>query len=537
MRRRGFAILVSGCLAVATCVYPTEHDASVRVTLTPLKILIQGRETVAVARAWHIPDSLPIPNVAFVWSSSDSSVVTVDAGRIVGIKSGTAVVRAAALNFDKGQLAAADTIRVSAPLEIDSVVPDTTRYGQVITVYGPGADKVVLASMKGSLFLYPYPFSASHDSSGYGQQKFWIPPPAESDRITFIGNGIVTQSADSTHVIKRDVYEPNDTAPHKFDLDAPRPFPYPGTAYNLLLVYNPALFFEPLKRGATFGADWYRFHHATTRDLTIIVKAPSAPGTFLTFVTDSLAWTGTAYAIGPDSWTFGPGSHACHGARFSPSEAVADSTIVAFKNAPAGALHAIAIYGQPASYGLALVDTFASELQPDAHEDDNSCNAADLRDTLPAPTFRDTLAIENPHDVDWIRFHYTNQGLLTTAQVRLHAFPGVHPDSLKDLDIYVAKVPQPGDTLVQVVAADTAAGSDADLRPSLATADYYLAVVDFAGTTTTYEVCVGSVSLLAPGTCNTPAWPSPPATTRSGPRRRRTSAAGAQSPLVPSRRR
>src|SRR2546421_274525 len=219
MRRRGFAILVSGCLAVATCVYPTEHDASVRVTLTPLKILIQGRETVAVARAWHIPDSLPIPNVAFVWSSSDSSVVTVDAGRIVGIKSGTAVVRAAALNFDKGQLAAADTIRVSAP---------------------------------------PH-------AGGCGERAVWPPPPAESDRITFIGNGIVTQSADSTHVIKRDVYEPNDTAPHKFDLDAPRPFPYPGTAYNLLLVYNPALFFEPLKRGATFGADWYRFHHATTR--------------------------------------------------------------------------------------------------------------------------------------------------------------------------------------------------------------------------------------------------------------------------------
>ncbi len=504
--------LLVGSVIVGTCAYPTERDSSVHVSITPVRILFSGHDTVVAARAWQLrgfADSQAIPNVVFVWSSSDPTVATVDAGRIVGIKSGTAIIRAAALNFDRGQLAAADTVRVSAPLEIDSVAPDTARYGQVVTVFGPGADKVVLASMKGAFFLYPYPFSAQHDTTGYGQQKFWIPPPAESDRITFIGNGIVTTSADSTHVIKRDVYEPNETGPHRFDLDGPRPFPYPGTAYNLLLVYNPALFFEPLKRGDTLGVDWYRFGHSTARDLTIILTAPAVHGTFSTFVTDSLAWTGTTYALGPDSWTFGPASHACHGRGFAPHEANGDSTIVAFKNASAA----------------------------DAHEDDNSCNAADLRDTIPAPTFRDTLAIENPHDVDWIRFHYTNQGLGTTAQVRLHAFPGVHPDSLKDLDIYVTKVPQPGDTLVQVIAADTTAGSDADLRPALATGDYYLAVVDFAGTATMYEVCVGYIPVLPPGTCNTPPWPSPPATTRSAPRRRRTSAAGARSPVVPSRRR
>src|SRR5882724_1911013 len=442
-RSRGLAALtiVGISAVVAMCVYPTEHDSAVHVDLTHIGILLRGNDTAAQATAWRIlgpADSQPIPNVVFTWSSSNPSIATVDnAGHIVGITSGTVVIRAAASNFDKGQLAAADTIRVSAPLEIDSVVPDTVRYGQVVTVFGPGADKIVLASMKGSFFLYPYPFSVQHDTTGYGQQKYWIPPPAESDRITFIGNGIVTVSPDSTHVLKRDVYEPNDTAPHRFNLDAPRPWPYPGTVYNLFLVFNPALLFEPLKRG------------------------------------DSLAWTGTTYALGPDSWTFGPGSHACHGLGFAPHEANGDSTIVAFKNAPAGALHAITIYRQASAYGMAVIDGYASELPADAHEDDNSCNAADLQGTLPAPTFRDTLAIENPHDVDWIKFHYTNQGLGTTAQVRLHAFPGVHPDSLKDLDIYVAKVPQPGDTLVQVLAADTTAGSEADLRPSLATGDYY----------------------------------------------------------------
>jgi hypothetical protein len=508
------------------------------VSITPVRILFSGHDTVVAARAWEVrgpADSQAITNVVFVWSSSDPTVATVDAGRVVGIKSGTTIIRAAAVNFDKGQLAAADTVRISAPLEIDSVVPDTARYGQVVTVFGPGADKVVLASMKGAFFLYPYPFSAKHDTNGYGQQKFWIPPPAESDRITFIGNGIVTASADSTHVLKRDVYEPNETAPHRFDLDAPRPFPYPGTVYNLLLVYNPALFFEPLKRGDTLGVDWYRFGHSTARDLTIILTAPSVHGTFSTFVTDSLAWTGTTYALGPGSWTFGPGSHACHGLGFSPHEANGDSTIVAFKNAPAGALHAITLYRQAASYGMAVLDGYASELPADAHEDDNSCNAADLRDTMQAP-FRDTLTIENPHDVDWIRFHYINGGLGTSAQFRLHAFPGSHPDSVKDLDLYVMNVPAPGDTVLKLVLADTAAGSDVNRTTALATGDYYVAVVDFAGTTTTYEVCVGTVPLLAGGFCNT-AFPSPPAVSGSAPLRvRRRVPARAPTPFLPSRR-
>src|SRR3989441_6655760 len=360
-RSRGLAALtiVGISAVVAMCVYPTEHDSAVHVDLTHIGILLRGNDTAAQATAWRIlgpADSQPIPNVVFTWSSSNPSIATVDnAGHIVGITSGTVVIRAAASNFDKGQLAAADTIRVSAPLEIDSVVPDTARYGQVVTVFGPGADKIVLASMKGAFFLYPYPFSAQHDTTGYGQQKYWIPPPAESDRITFIGNGIVTASPESTHVLKRDVYEPNDTAPRRFNLDAPRPWPYPGTVYNLFLVFNPALLFEPLKRGDTLGVDWYRYGHSTARDLTIILSAPSVHGTFSTFVTDSLAWTGTTYALGPDSWTFGPGSHACHGLGFAPHEANGDSTIVAFKNAPAGALHAITIYRQASAYGMAVV--------------------------------------------------------------------------------------------------------------------------------------------------------------------------------------
>src|SRR5438552_129404 len=437
-RTRGIdalALLFSSA-TLAACVYPTRRDSSVHVSVTRLRILIRGKDTTAKATAWQMVapgDSQRIPNVSVVWSSSKPAVATVDnAGHIVGVNSGTVVIRAAAANFDKGSATGDDTLRVSAPLEIDSVRPKTVKYGEKLTIYGVGADSIFSASLAGAALIH-VPLSDTVFKSGTARTRFWVPPPA---------------------------------------------------------------------------------------------------------TTDSLGWNGTAktYVIGRDAWTFGPGSHACHGAGFSPSERVADSTVVAFKNLPAGALDGIALYGTPGRYGLGVIAGYQSELPADAHEDDNSCNAADLRGTLPAPTFRDTLTIENPHDVDWIRFHYTNQGVTTTAHVRLHAFPGVHPDSLKDLDLYVVKVPVAGDTVVSVVVADTAPGSDVNLTPSLATGDYYVAIVDFAGTTTTYEVCVGWVPLLGAGTCNTPTWPSPPATSTAAPRRRRPVAGGARSPFVPSRR-
>ena len=89
---------------ITMCVYPTEHDASVHVSLTPVRILLRGTDTIATAQAWQIrgpADSQPIPNVVFLWSSSDPSVATVDAhGRITGVKSGTVVITVAAANFD-----------------------------------------------------------------------------------------------------------------------------------------------------------------------------------------------------------------------------------------------------------------------------------------------------------------------------------------------------------------------------------------------------------------------------------------------------
>src|SRR5207237_4530290 len=111
---------------------------------------------------------------------------------------------------------------------------------------------------------------------------------------------------------------------------------------------------DRLKRREQTGVDRYRVTQAQPRNLTLILTAPQVAGTFSTFLTDSLGWSGTtqSYFLGKDAWTFGPGSHACHGLGFAPPEAAADSTIVALKNAPAGALDAIAIYSAAGRDGL-----------------------------------------------------------------------------------------------------------------------------------------------------------------------------------------
>src|SRR2546427_6321725 len=130
-RGLGALALLFTSVTVGRCVFPTERDSSVHVSITPLKILIRGNDTVATATAWQVRgpgDSVAIPNVAFVWTSSDPKIATVDnAGHITGVKSGTVDIRAAAANFDKDARSAVDTVRVAAPLEIDSVDRESTR--------------------------------------------------------------------------------------------------------------------------------------------------------------------------------------------------------------------------------------------------------------------------------------------------------------------------------------------------------------------------------------------------------------------------
>src|SRR5256712_6496918 len=249
-RSRGLTAvtLLVGSVIVGTCAYPTEHDSSVHVSLTPIQILLRGHDTAAMATAWHIlgpADSQPIPNVVFVWSSSDPSIATVnDAGHIVGITSGTVVITAAAANFDKASRAATDTLRESAPLEVDSVRPKVVRYGEVLSVYGVGVASIFLAQLSNAPLILNV-FGDTAFANGTARRRFWVPPPAHTDSLFFLGisggQGVLGfVHGDTTRVVERDLYEPNEIAPQPIDLDAPPPFAIAPT----LRVVNPALAFE-----------------------------------------------------------------------------------------------------------------------------------------------------------------------------------------------------------------------------------------------------------------------------------------------------
>src|SRR6266850_3012083 len=430
-RSRGLAALtiVGISAVVAMCVYPTEHDADVFVTIDSLTldtisraptsvgplVVIQGAEGDVHATAWHRQSGGPsalVPNVSFRWSVADTTLARIDAttGHLVAIKSGITQVRVVATNFDAGAGPATLGIRVSAPLAIDSVRPDTVRYGEIATVYGVGLlDTIAVFLSIGDASLIPVPFTDSLKANGSSQISYWVPPPAHTAPLSYIafGAGVFGTTTDTVGVIRRDLYEFNDISPALIDLEA-RPFP--GTLLNPLLFLNPALAFEPLPRDVVQGADWYRLRQLTTRDLTIVLSS-AVPGTFQTFLTDQLTFqaSDTSYHIGPDSWTFGPQSHSCHGAAFAPKEAPADSTVVALHDSPAGSLDAIAVYSQPGRYALVVYEGYGTTgkgIVRDAHEEDDYCTAADAKpETLP---FSDgTLTIDNPHDVDWFRFSFT----------------------------------------------------------------------------------------------------------------------------------
>ncbi|HVH09189.1 MAG TPA: Ig-like domain-containing protein [Gemmatimonadales bacterium] len=515
---------------VGTCVFPTEHDASVHVSITPLHILLRGAAAVRRATAWQMisaTDSQAIPNVRFVWSSSDPLTASVDnEGRIVGIKSGMVTITAAAANFGQAAHPGRDTVRVSAALEVDSVSPDTVRYGDRLSIYGVGVDSIFQASL-GDGILIPVPFSTQTYPNGTARSRYWVPPPAVTDSLFYLGitngNGVFAFVHNSTtKVIEHDLYDPNQVTPRRISLTGPGPFP---TQLPNLLFFNPALAFEVLPFGASSGADWFRFGLAPPKDVTVILESPNLASTFQTFLSDSLGWDGTTkkYFIGHNSWTFGPGSHACHGLRFNPPELTGDSTIVAFKGLTADSLDAIAVYTQPGRYGLVVVGTYQSELPADSHEDDNSCTAADARGAQPFGVngFRDTLAIENPHDIDWIRFTAPTPAPIFGVEFRVHAIAGAHPDSVKFLTFYVIKVPAASDTALSIVVADTAVAARLDHdRTATLTAgqDYYAVVLDFAGATTYYELCVQQAPAIAgSGPCAGQAWPAPPAATAGRP--------------------
>src|SRR5881409_1453547 len=116
------------------------------------------------AHAWHVigTDTLPITNVAFAFGTGSSTTATVqnDGGgsaTVTGVNSGNVHITARAISFEQapeGDL----LLRVSNPLEVDSVRPSPVRFGDTMTVYGVGVDSIFIAFLDNATqFDYPLP--------------------------------------------------------------------------------------------------------------------------------------------------------------------------------------------------------------------------------------------------------------------------------------------------------------------------------------------------------------------------------------------
>ncbi|HEV8304125.1 MAG TPA: hypothetical protein VGQ25_04140 [Gemmatimonadales bacterium] len=491
------AVLVTA-LAVSTCAFPTDKSDSVFVTLeAPSLVVLRGQDMSVFARAWRVigTDTQPIANVDFAFYTGSSSIARVEKdccgyATVTGVNSGMVDIVARAVAFEQagqGDL----VLRVSSPVEVDSVRPTTVRYGDTITVFGVGVDSIVLASM-GPVNLFPYPFSAKKDSvagqpTGFARIQFWVPPPAHTDSLLYIGNTVFGYAKDTTRVLPFDLYEPNEVAPRDINLEQAPPIPQLPN----LRFYNPALFFEPLRRDQALGVDWYRLDQTSTRDLTVILTSPEVAGNFSTFLSDSLYFNApdTTYYLGSNAWTFGPASHACHGLGFEPAQKSVDSTVVALKGYPGPSrLDAISLYNKQGRYGLAILDQYVTSkgFNIDSHEEDDFCNAADTKLDVSQTQLSGSFTIDNPGDVDWFRFRVAALG---AVRFRLQSRPFTAADTLDDVDFYVAKVPIAGDVSFNVVGQAINAGSNEDAIFTLGAGNYYLIVVDYAGVSTRYALC------------------------------------------------
>ena len=560
---------LAAALAGVSCSFPTDKSDKVFVTLdAPARVVLRGQDMSIYAQAWHVVgvDTQRIGNVEFAFSTGSSTIARVEKNSggyatVTGVNSGTVDIGARAIAFDKAQEADL-VLRVSNPLEIDSVRPKIAHYGEVLTVYGVGVDSMFLASL-GGVGLIEYPFSRVRDAAtGLGQISFWVPPPARSDSLFFLGAGVFGKDTSITGVLKDDIFEPNDTFPANISLDVVGP--WPGTVLAPVIFTNPALAFEPVDRTIGLGEDWFRFSVSdSTQPMTFFITYPSVFGDTSgtrTFLLDSLAYATGApgdpvekFYGRPDADYVGSDFYLCKGYQFEPAQVSRESTVVALKTLPSHGIHIITFFSRPQRYGLTVARGYFTadpRIGPDAYEENDFCHYADSVPGKPNPKgrihvstlgFSDTMNIDNPFEIDWYRLEVPAHNAGDSVVVRLRGRPFVAGKDSSDIDIYVLTVPDSssGTTLTEV-GSSVNAGSSEDLMVDLAAGSYYLAVVDYAGVAMRYSMCVRAIPLLAAArSCGLilPGAPAPgPMRSKLRPQAAPMAAPGGRRPFFPLRR-
>jgi hypothetical protein len=471
----------------AACVYPTDRSGELEVQMTTLPTLFLKDSVHLDARVVDANGNA-LENAVVEFAAADPTVLAVSPdGLVQAVAVGSTTVTATAVEYLEAASVTQSAV-VRGLLEVDSVVPMTASFGELVEIYGVGLDTTDLFSVRfGGVDAEVFAFQAAdpENPQEFGRLWVWMPPPAprESD-LTILGFNGGLVFPDTITVQQRDIYEPNDKAPwHLGDIP--------------LIWGNPAVAFEVRPRNDSLQpADWYTFTNATTLDRTIIVLSEVVGAeTFSVFLTDSLEWTGapgSPWAVGPDSWTIGPRTYLCSGlpitkgnVPFELEELPFPFTLVALKDLPAGTYHILAPYnpqGDPARYEMLITSTYESVRNPDIAEENDYC---DVATPLSVAQGR-TLSIDNFRDIDWYHF---NIPLATGDQSMDITTSAADPDA--DLDVYVVRADSAGGDLVdmELIQFNAASGVDEVLAiDSIAPGNYYLIVMDFPGVPTQYTL-------------------------------------------------
>jgi hypothetical protein len=500
-------ILVVGA-AVLACSDSTEAVDQAYVTISSASpVVLRGGQLELTAKLWTRTapgDSVEVRNAELVWSTDDPTMATLtpkgnNTTVATGVNSGVVQIRAVATGF-QGAAAASFALRVSDPLEIDSMRPSAVRYGEKVTMYGVGVNNLFFAALQGATLL-PDTFSITAGAGGIGQMSFWVPPPASSGPAVVLSPGQIVVAPDTTTVLPRDLYEPNDSTPSPIDLSVG-----PFASLPAVRFYNPALAFENRVRADSLGVDWYRFNGVTAgNDLTFIFMAPTFKNAHLTFLGPTV---NNADSVATPGWTIGSGLYYCKDHAFKVEEQPADSLIIALKNVPAASMDLISLFFVSGRYGLAVVDGYLTSnpaIGPDLLEENDNCEFADRNFAAPgtrvdlATPFSQALTIDNPHDVDWIRFHVPGV-LPQPVSFRTAPPTALNAAEAGDIDLYVLGVPVAGSPL-DLRGSSRADGSSESMTLILDPGDYYMVVTDFAGRPTRYSLCaaVGTSCSLPTG--------------------------------------
>jgi len=334
------------------------------------------------------------------------------------------------------------------------------------------------------------------DTNGLFQRSYWVMYGAGTGRALALSSGGGIFTKDSIFVSDKDIYDPNKDTPATLNLTA-TPFPIDTT----IRFYNPGLAFETQPSGAD-GRDWYRWQATdSTRAYTIVFEAQQGLAG-----ADSVTLVSQRNANGQATWgvghTFGSAMADCKGYPFRPTIAPTDVQVFPMFHLHGNTMDLVADFSATGGYTMAAFDGYvvvdSAVAFPDRFESSSDCLFADENfntaathiELTSSKGFSDSLTIDHPEEIDWLRFRVDGA---TPQVVDLQTVATVGANAL---NLYVLNTSN-----LSVVAADTSGAATSEVSPVLAPGDYYAVVVDAYPVITRYAMCM---SIVAPGGKCTP---------------------------------